>query len=70
MKETIINVKGMVCNGCENRVINALKSISGVKEVTANHKTGKVIVTASDDVLENVIKDKIEDLGFEIVKEG
>lgn len=70
MKETIINVKGMVCNGCENRVINALKSISGVNEVTANHNTGKVIVTASDDVLENVIKDKIEDLGFEIVKEG
>lgn len=27
MKETIIKVEGMVCNGCENRVQNALKTI-------------------------------------------
>ena len=69
MKETIINVKGMVCNGCENRIINALKNVNGVKDVMADHNTGKVTVTSNEDVLENVIKDKIEDLGFEVVKE-
>ena len=37
MKETIINVKGMVCNGCENRVKNALKTIDGVEDVEANY---------------------------------
>ena len=35
MKETIIKVKGMVCNGCENRVQNALKTIDGIEEVIA-----------------------------------
>ena len=25
MKEIIINVKGMVCGGCENRIKNVLK---------------------------------------------
>ncbi len=37
MKETTIKVKGMVCNGCENRVKNALKNIEGIEEVVANH---------------------------------
>lgn len=69
MKERIINVKGMVCNGCENRVINALKNIEGVKSVIADHNIGKVTVTSNDNVLERDIKDKIEDLGFEVVTE-
>ena len=37
MKETIIKVEGMVCNGCENRVQNALKNIDGVENVVADH---------------------------------
>ena len=37
MKETIIKVEGMVCNGCENRVQNALKNIEGVENVVADH---------------------------------
>ena len=70
MKEIIINVRGMVCNGCENRVINALKNINGIENVIADLNTGKVTVTSNDEVLENTIKYKIEDLGFEVVKEG
>ena len=69
MKETIINVKGMACNGCENRVKNAIKNIKGVENVVADHNTGKVIVTSNDEVLESVMKQKIEDIGFEVVKE-
>ena len=52
MKEIIINVEGMVCGGCENRVINALKSVDGVSEVIADHKTGIVKVSAKDDIEE------------------
>ena len=46
MKETILNVKGMVCGGCENRVKNALSQIEGVKNVEADFKTGIVKVNA------------------------
>ena len=66
MKELEIKVKGMMCNGCENRVQNALKTIEGVKEVVANHATGIVKVTANEEVSENYIKEKIEDIGYEI----
>ncbi len=69
MKETIIKVEGMVCNGCENRVKNALKNIQGVESVDANHATGTVTVTSKEEVSENIIKEKIEDIGFEVVKE-
>lgn len=69
MKETIINVKGMVCGGCENRVKNVIKNIEGVKNVKADHNTGKVTVTSNDEVLESIMREKIEDIGFEVVKE-
>ena len=66
MKEIVINVEGMVCNGCENRVQNALKNIEGVENVVADHTTGIVTVTSKSGVSEGVIKEKIEDIGFEI----
>ena len=66
MKETIIKVEGMVCNGCENRVQNALKTIEGVEKVVANHTNGTVIVTSKNEVEENVMKEKIEDIGFKV----
>lgn len=66
MKETIIKVEGMVCNGCENRVQNALKTIDGVEKVVANHTNGTVTVTSGNEVKEDVIKEKIEDIGFKV----
>lgn len=66
MKETVINVEGMVCNGCENRVINALKTSDGVNEVLADHKSGKVTIISVAEVTEDVMKEKIEDIGFEV----
>ncbi len=67
MNEIIINVKGMVCSGCENRVKNALMNINGVKSVLADYSTGKVIISASDEVTKEVLAKKIEDIGFEVL---
>lgn len=66
MKETVIKVEGMVCNGCENRVQNALKNIEGVENVVADHNTGIVTVTSKNEVEESVMKEKIENIGFEV----
>ncbi len=66
MKETIIKVEGMVCNGCENRVQNALKTIDGVESVVANHTDGTVTINSKEEVTENVMKEKIEDIGFQV----
>ena len=69
MKEIEINVKGMVCGGCENRVINAVSSIEGVENVIANHETGKVDIVYKESIDVQSIKDKIEDIGFEVVED-
>ena len=66
MQEIIIKVAGMVCQGCENRVKNAVSSIQGVEAVLAEHATGKVTVKANESVKQEVIEAKIEDIGFSI----
>ena len=69
MKETNLIVNGMMCGGCENRVKNAIKNIEGVKNVTADHNTGKVIVISDNEVSEEIIKEALEDIGYKVVKE-
>lgn len=69
MKETNLIVNGMMCGGCESRVKNAIKNIEGVENVTADHKTGKVIVISNNEVSEEIIKEALEDIGYEVVRE-
>lgn len=66
MKEIILNVKGMMCNGCENRIQNAIKNIEGVENVKADHNTGIVKVILSKDVEKEAISETITDIGFEV----
>ncbi len=69
MKEIILNVDGMVCNGCENRVKNALEIIDEVENVVANYQTGTVTIMLKQEIEKNKIKEKIEDIGFSVVKD-
>lgn len=66
MKEIILNVNGMMCGGCENRIKNAVGEIAGVKEVLADHNSGKVTVSMEDNTSVNEIKETIEDIGYEV----
>ncbi len=69
MNTLTIKVKGMVCNGCENRIQNALKRVVGINEVIADYKKELVTVKADSEIDKNGIYEKIEDLGFEVEKE-
>ena len=69
MKEIILKINGMMCGGCENRVKNSVGNIEGVERVTADHTTGKVVVTANEDVSKEVIKETLEDVGYEVIGE-
>lgn len=66
MNEIKLNVIGMVCNGCEKRVINVLSNIDGVQEVIADHNSGMVIIKINKSIEKDIIKEKIEDIGFEV----
>lgn len=67
MKEHIIHVKGMSCSGCERRIINALSQMPEIKKVTADHRTGKVVIEA-ENLNEKNIEDSLDNLGFEVIK--
>lgn len=69
MKEIVLKVNGMMCEGCENRVKNSLKNIEGIEEVVADLNTGKVVVNANSEVSKELILETIEDIGYEVVKE-
>lgn len=69
MKEIKIKVEGMVCEGCENRVKNALTTIEGIEKVEASYQKGEVTIFAKEEISKSVMEEKIEDIGFEVVKE-
>ena len=69
MSEVILNVKGMACGGCENRIQNVLKNIEGVENVIADHNTGKVTISLNKNVTRETLKEIIEDIGYEVLKE-
>ncbi len=64
MREISFFLEGMMCEGCENRVKNALLAIEGITNVEANHKTGKVTVKMDKEINFSIIKEKVHDLGF------
>lgn len=66
MKEVMVIVEGMMCGGCEARIQNALKAQKEVQEVKADYTTGKVVIMLNEDLEEKVIREKIENLGFEV----
>ncbi len=71
MKELELSVQGMSCEGCEKRIQNVLSELPNVKSVKANHKTEKVNIvfqTEVTDDIKNSVIEKIENLGYQVVK--
>ena len=65
-----IKISGMSCTGCENRVENVLKNIENVESVNANYNTG-IVEIETDDIKNldiDVIKETLEDLGYDILE--
>lgn len=66
MKKTLL-VEGMSCGHCENAVKEALGELSGVSSVNVNLETKKVEVEGSD-LKDDLIKDTIEDAGYDVIE--
>ena len=57
----------MHCEGCANRVKNTLSMISGVKSCMVSLEDKKVELVLTKEISDDVIKEKIESLGFSVV---
>lgn len=68
MKEYKLNITGMKCMGCVNRISNVLNTVKGVEEFDISlPKNTLQIKVKKDKVLDEVIT-KITNLGFGISK--
>ena len=60
----VINVDGMSCSHCAKKVENSLKEIDGVIKVSVNLDRKEVIITSKFEIDTNLLRKKIEDLGY------
>lgn len=67
MKDINLKVEGMECKGCENRIQNTLLMVDGVKDVKADHVSGNIKIKADDNVNEEELKQKIEELDYKVL---
>ncbi len=65
-----IRISGMSCTGCENRVENVLKNIENIESVNANYNTGIIEIETNNikDLNIDIIKETLEDLGYDILE--
>jgi len=62
-----LNVEGMSCSHCENRVKKAVGALNGVANVLVDLKSKKVSIEFdSEKVSIETIKDTIEDQGYDV----
>ena len=66
MKRKTIAVSGMSCNGCEQNVENALKTVEGVTRVEADHEGDAVDVVVDENTADDDLTAAIRDAGFDV----
>lgn len=63
----IIEIEGMSCGHCSKKVETALKDLKEVKSVNVSLEEKKAEVILKQEVDNDVLKNTIEELGYEVV---
>jgi len=67
MKEVIMDVKNIMCAGCENEIRNAFKDTAGIIYLEPSHKTKTVTVKYDESLIDiPQIKNIIEKTGRKV----
>ncbi len=61
-----IKVSGMSCSHCARRIEEAIRGVSGVKEVKVELESGRVWVGASDGVKKEDVVRAVEQAGYRV----
>ncbi|GAB3671593.1 heavy-metal-associated domain-containing protein [Saccharopolyspora sp. ID03-671] len=69
METLVLQVTGMSCTGCEQRIDAVLRRVEGVREVTADHITGQVRVRVGSELADRgVLADRLDTAGYEVIE--
>ena len=66
--QVVMNIKGMMCEHCENSVRKALLSVEGVFVAEADHRKDVALIWASDNVDVEKLKGAVEAEGYKVKK--
>ena len=67
-QQLVLQVSGMSCSGCEQRIGNALRRLDGVSRSSADHRSGQVRVAHDPaQVSAEKLRARIEDMGYAVV---
>ena len=67
MKQTTLNVVGMSCRSCVNKIEGNIGKLNGVESVKVKLSEGKVDVTFNEDIVNlEEIKSSIKDTGYDV----
>lgn len=65
-----LQVEGMTCTGCEQRVGKVLRRLDGVREATADHRTGQVRVRFDPAMIDRAaLEARIDTAGYQVTGE-
>ncbi|MBQ8526024.1 MAG: heavy metal translocating P-type ATPase [Clostridia bacterium] len=62
-----MKIEGMMCPHCEARVKSTLEAIEGVTEAKVSHKEGTAVVSVSDGIPAELLKESVEKEGYKVV---
>ncbi|CAN5351164.1 hypothetical protein BH20ACT9_BH20ACT9_04200 [soil metagenome] len=66
-QQLILQVSGMTCSGCENRIDNALARLDGVRRSSADRGSGQVRVLFDPaQVPAETVRSRIEQVGYTV----
>jgi copper chaperone len=70
METIVLQVSGMSCTGCEQRIDKVLRRVEGVRGVVADHVGGRVEVRVGSELADRkVLAERIEAAGYEVEQE-
>lgn len=69
MEKIILTIDGMHCDGCARRIENSLKTLENIQQLNVSYEDKKAIIVCNKE-LADTIKNRIDDLGFQVVGES
>lgn len=62
-----VKIEGMSCSHCISRVAAALMGLDGVENAEMSLENKTAVLTLSKDVSDDVIRETVDDTGFDVV---
>lgn len=62
-----VKIEGMSCSHCTLRVAAALMGLDGVENAEMSLENKTAVLTLSKDVSDDVIRETVDDTGFDVV---